>query len=140
MFSAFGLALVAIAVLGGFAMAGGRVGVLMQPNGLLLIGGACLGTLIVSAVGNVRGQLLSVIGRAVGGTVPGREEYLDLLKLLYELFTFMRRNGAVALDEHVVDVRRSSIFKKYPSFLANERAVEFLVDAVKQVVNGTASA
>src|SRR5262249_9457671 len=102
MFSALGLLLVALAVLGGFAMSGGRLAVLLQPNELLLIGGACLGTLIVSAVGNVRGQLVRVVANAINGTVPLRQEYIDLLKLLYELFTFMRRNGAVALDEHVV--------------------------------------
>jgi chemotaxis protein MotA len=140
MFSLVGLLVVAVAVLGGFTMAGGHLPVLLQPNELVLIGGACIGTLIVAAVGNVRGQLVWTAMRAFGGTVPGREDYLDLLKLLYELFTFMRRNGAVALDEHVADVRKSSIFRKYPSFLANEEAVEFLVDALKQVVNGTASA
>ncbi len=140
MFSFLGLAVVSLAVLGGFAMAGGRFHVLMQPNELVLIGGACLGTLIVAAVGNVRGQLVSVVLKAFGNSVPRRDDYLDLLKLLYELFTFMRRNGAVALDEHITDVRKSPIFRKYPSFLRNERAVEFLVDALKQVVNGTASA
>src|SRR5215470_3782811 len=140
MFSALGLAVVALAVLGGFAMAGGHFHVLMQPNELVLIGGACLGTLIVAAVGNVRGQLVTTVLKAFANSVPRREDYLDLLKLLYELFTFMRRNGAVALDEHIADVRKSPIFRKYPSFLGNARAVEFLVDALKQVVNGTASA
>ena len=140
MFSFLGLAVVTLAVLGGFAMTGGRFHVLMQPNELVLIGGACLGTLIIAAVGNVRGQLVDVVVKAFTNTVPRRQDYLDLLKLLYELFTFMRRNGAVALDEHVADVRRSPIFRKYPSFLRNTGAVEFLVDALKQVVNGTASA
>jgi chemotaxis protein MotA len=46
----------------------------------------------------------------------------------------------VALDEHITDLRKSPIFRKYPSFLRNAGAVEFLVDALKQVVNGTASA
>jgi chemotaxis protein MotA len=140
MFSFIGLAIVSLAVLGGFAMAGGRFHVLMQPNELVLIGGACLGTLIIAAVGNVRGQVVSVVVKAFGNSIPRREDYLDLLKLLYELFTHMRRNGAVALDEHIADVRKSSIFRKYPSFFRNPRAVEFLVDALKQVVNGTASA
>ncbi|MGH7895935.1 MAG: flagellar motor stator protein MotA [Candidatus Binatia bacterium] len=140
MFSLIGLLVVAVAVLGGFAMTGGRLQVLMQPNELVVIGGACLGTLIISAVGNVRGQLVQTVMKAFGGGVPAREDYLDLMKLLYEIFSFMRRNGAVALDEHIADVRKSSIFRKYHSFLRNERAVEFLVDAFKQVVNGTASA
>jgi len=140
MFSLLGLAVVGLAVLGGFAMTGGNLQLLMQPNELVLIGGACLGTLIVAAVGNVRGQLVGVVWRAFSDTIPTRQDYLDLLKLLYELFTFMRRNGAVALDEHITDVHKSSIFTKYPSFLRHERAVEFLVDAFKQIVNGTASA
>jgi len=140
MLSFLGLAVVSLAVLGGFAMAGGHFHVLMQPNELVLIGGACLGTLIVAAVGNVRGQLVTVVVKAFANTVPCREDYLDLLKLLYELFTYMRRNGAVALDEHIANVRKSPVFRKYPSFLRNDRAVEFLVDALKQVVNGTASA
>jgi chemotaxis protein MotA len=140
MFPLFGLVMVVLAVLGGFTMAGGRLHVLMQPNELVLIAGACIGTLVVSAVGNVRGQLANTVWKAFGGSVPTREDYVDLLKLLYELFTFMRRNGAVALDEHVTDVHKSAIFRKYTSFLANERAVEFLTDALHQIVNGTASA
>jgi chemotaxis protein MotA len=140
MFSLLGLAVVTLAVFGGFAMTGGRLHVLVQPYELVLIGGACLGTLIIAAVGNIRGQLVSVVWKAFGTSVPERRDYLELLKLLYELFTFMRRNGAVALDEHVADLHKSPIFRKYPSFLHNERAVEFLSDALKQVMNGTASA
>jgi chemotaxis protein MotA len=52
----------------------------------------------------------------------------------------MRKNGAVALDEHVNDVESSAIFKKYPSFLRRHHAVDFFRDALKQIVNGTASA
>ncbi len=52
----------------------------------------------------------------------------------------MRKNGAVALDEHVTDVEKSAIFSKYPSFLKRHHAVEFFRDALKQIVNGTASA
>src|SRR5207249_4352755 len=79
------------------------------------------------------------IGKAFGNSSPSREDYLDILKLQYEIFSFMRKNGAVALDEHVGDVAKSSIFSKYPSFLKRHHAVEFFRDALKQIVNGTAS-
>jgi chemotaxis protein MotA len=52
----------------------------------------------------------------------------------------VRKNGAVALDEHLADIGKSAIFSKYPSFLARHHAVEFFRDALKQIVNGTASA
>jgi chemotaxis protein MotA len=52
----------------------------------------------------------------------------------------MRRNGAVALEAHVDDVQRSSIFGKYPSFLRRAQAVEFFRGALKQIIDGTTSA
>jgi chemotaxis protein MotA len=140
MFSIIGLVVVIGAVLGGFSMAGGPIHVLIQPNELVVIGGAIMGTLIVSAVGNVRGQLVRAVVKAFSGSVPTKQDYIDLLKLQYEVFTFIRKNGAVALDEHVNNVEKSAIFAKYPSFLKKHHAVEFLVDALKQIVNGTAGA
>ena len=140
MFTIIGLVVVFGAVLGGFGMAGGPFPVLIQPNELVVIGGAALGTLIVSAPGKMRGRVMGALAKSFTGSMPSKNDYLELLKLQYELFTFMRKNGAVALDEHVSDVEKSAIFKKYPSFLKRHHAVDFFRDALKQIVNGTASA
>src|SRR5439155_2848665 len=140
MFTIIGLVIVFAAVLGGFGMGGGPFHVLIQPAELVVIGGAAVGTLFASAPGKMRGRLFATIGKAFGNSSPSREDYLDILKLQYEIFSFMRKNGAVALDEHVGDVAKSSIFSKYPSFLKRHHAVEFFRDALKQIVNGTASA
>jgi chemotaxis protein MotA len=140
MFTIIGLVIVFAAVLGGFGMAGGPFHVLIQPAELVVIGGAAVGTLFASAPGKMRGRLFGTIVKAFKSTTPGKDDYLELLKLQYELYSFMRKNGAVALDEHVTNVEKSSIFSKYPSFLGRHHAVEFFRDALKQIVNGTASA
>jgi chemotaxis protein MotA len=140
MFTFIGLAIVFAAVLGGFAMGGGPFAVLVQPNELVVIVGAAVGTLVAAAPGKMRGRLFGAILKAFTGSLPSKADYLDLLKLQYEVFAFMRKNGAVALDEHVNDVEKSAIFSKYPSFLKRHHAVEFFRDALKQIVNGTASA
>ena len=140
MFTIIGLSFVFACVLGGFAMVGGPMHGLIQPAELVVIGGAAVGTLIVGAPGNVRGQVLATFGKAFSGSMPSKADYLELLKLQYEIFTFVRKNGAVALDEHVTDLEKSTIFSKYPSFLKNHHAVDFFRDALKQIVNGTASA
>lgn len=139
MFTIIGLIIVFASVMGGFAMAGGNFGILIQPNELVVIGGAALGALIVSAPGKVRSQVMGAFKMAFTGKMPTNQDYLDLLKLQYEVFSFIRKNGAVALDEHVNDMEKSSIFSKYPSFLHNHHAMEFFRDALKQIVNGTAS-
>jgi chemotaxis protein MotA len=140
MFTIIGLVVVFGSIAVGFGMAGGPFPILIQPNELVVIGGASLGTIIVAAPGKMRGRIFSALMKAFTGSMPAKSDYLDLLKLQYELFTFMRKNGAVALDEHVSDVEKSSIFKKYPSFLKRHHAVDFFRDALKQIVNGTASA
>jgi len=140
MFTIIGLLIVFASVLGGFALSGGPFAVLMQLNELLVIGGAAVGTMVVSAPGNIRGSIFAAFSKAFSGTMPTKAEYIELLKLQYEVFTFIRKNGAVALDEHVNDAQKSAIFSKYPSFLKKHHAVDFFIDALKQIVNGTASA
>jgi chemotaxis protein MotA len=135
-----GLLIVIASVLGGFALSGGHFAILFQPNEFIVIGGAALGALIVSAPGNLRSKVFGVVGGAFKSTMPTKPEYLELLTCQFEVFTFMRKNGAVALDEHVNDPEKSSIFKKYPSVLKRHHELEFLLDALKQIVNGTASA
>ena len=140
MFTIAGLVIVFGAVLSGFALGGGPFPVLLQPNGLVVIVGAAFGTLVAAAPGRMRERLFATIVKAFNGSVPTKADYLDLLKLQYEVFAFLRMNGAVALDEHVSDVEKSAIFARYPSFLRRRAAVEFFRDALKQIVNGTVSA
>jgi flagellar motor component MotA len=76
MYSLIGLIVVGVAVFGGFAMTGGRLHVLVQPNELVLIAGACPARSSSSAVGNVRGQLVSVVEGVRRSRTPTRGEYL----------------------------------------------------------------
>src|SRR5439155_1161022 len=119
---------------------GGPLHVLVQPAQLAIIGGAAVGTLVMAAPGKMRGRLFAAIGKAFRSSAPTRDDYLDLLRLQYEVFSFMRKHGAVLLDDHLRDVHQSTIFRKYPSFLRRPVAVEFFRDALQQIVNGTASA
>ena len=47
--------------------------------------------------------------------------YDDLLKVLYELFLLGRRNGMIAVEEHVLEPDKSPVFKKYPRFCRQAR-------------------
>jgi chemotaxis protein MotA len=42
----------------------------------------------------------------------------------------------VALEEHVMNPETSAIFKKYPSFLGNRRAVRLLCDGLRPIIDG----
>jgi chemotaxis protein MotA len=70
------------------------------------------------------------------GAPHNRAAYEDLLKVLYELFLLGRRSGMIALEEHVLEPQNSSIFKKYPNFLNNKHAVEFLCGSLRPIIDG----
>jgi chemotaxis protein MotA len=140
MYTLVGLVVVFVGIFGGYVWAGGPLHVLLQPAELAIIGGAAFGTLLVAAPGRMRHRLIGAVGKAFNNTAPTKPEYLELMKLEYEVFSYMRKHGAVALDDHLSNLRTSSIFRKYPSFLKRPDAVDFFRDALKQIVNGTASA
>jgi len=140
MFTILGLVVVFAGILGGYAWLGGPLHVLVQPAELAIIGGAAVGTLLIAAPGRMRGRILTALGKVVRDHAPARTDYVDLLKLQYEVYSHLRRHGAVALDAHLADLQASTIFSRYPSFLARPHAVEFFRDALRQIVNGTATA
>jgi chemotaxis protein MotA len=70
------------------------------------------------------------------GTPHNRETYEQLLSALYELFLLGRRNGMIALEEHVMEPQNSSIFKKYPLFSTNTHAMEFLCGSLRPIIDG----
>jgi chemotaxis protein MotA len=70
------------------------------------------------------------------GTPYSRAAYEELLKVLYELFLLGRRNGMIALEEHIYDPANSSILNKYPLFAANKSGVEFLCSGLRPIIDG----
>jgi len=131
-----GLLVVFGAVLGGFAMSGGPFMVLLQPAEFVVIAGAALGSLIVSAPGKVGRRILVSVRRGFRVQSISQSDYIDLLKLLYQLFQIVRREGLLALESHVNDIPNSPIFSKYPSVTRRHHAVLFLGEVLKQMVDG----
>src|SRR6185437_5150913 len=80
--------------------------------------------------------LVSGLLTCLKGSPHSRVGYDELLKLLYELFLLGRRNGMIALEEHVMEPQNSEIFKRYPLFNRNEHAVEFLCGSLRPIIDG----
>jgi len=131
-----GVFIVFASVIGGFVMGGGHPGSLLHVSELVVIGGAALGALVIMSPKKVLMDLVKMTLKAIKGAPYNRAAYEDLLKVLYELFLLGRRNGMIALEEHVMNPSGSSIFQKYPSFLNNTHAVAFLCSALRPIIDG----
>jgi chemotaxis protein MotA len=131
-----GILIVFGAIVGGFMMAGGHLGVLIQPSEFVVIIGAAIGVLVISSPGKMRSRVAHVFKSALKDTIPKRSDYLDLLKCQYELFMLARRQGVLALEAHATDPAKSDIFKKYPAIAKTPHARTYLAEALQQIVNG----
>lgn len=131
-----GALLVILCVFGGFAWGGGHLGALLHMNELLIIGGGAFGALVIMSPRKVLIDLAKSIVDALKGAPYSRAAYDELLKLLFELFMLGRRNGMIALEEHVMDPLNSSIIKKYPLFCADPESVEFLAGSLRPIIDG----
>ncbi len=131
-----GLGVVFAAVLGGFAMAGGPFPVLVQPNEFVVIGGAAIGALVISAPGKILKRVTAALKRGFQSHIPTPNDYADLLKLLYGVFQLTRREGMLALESHLENPHESVLFKKYPAVTKRHHAMSFLCDGLRQLVDG----
>lgn len=140
MFVVVGFAVVLGAVVGGYLMAGGALGVLIQPSEFVVIGGAAIGSLLVSTPMKVLTLTMAQIKGALTGAGPKKQDYVDLLSMLYQIFKLVQQSGVMALESHFEDPGKSAILAKYPKFLGRHEAVDFLADSAKVVIVGGISA
>jgi chemotaxis protein MotA len=135
MFVFIGAIIVVAGVLGGYTLHGGKILALNQPSELLIIGGAAVGALLISTPMHVIKGIFSQLKNVIGGGMR-RQDYLDLLVMMFEIFNVARKDGLIGLESHVEHPEESEIFKKYPKFLKNHHAVAFFTDTMRVVISG----
>lgn len=136
MFVIIGAIVVLGAVFGGFVLEGGPLKLIVQPVEFLIIGGAALGAMVISAPKKL---LMKIVAKALaslkGGSV-NRQLYLDLLRLMYEIFQVTRKDGLIALESHIEHPDQSKIFAKYPNVTREHHIISFMTDTFRLIVLG----
>jgi len=135
MIAIVGFVIVLGSVLGGFALAGGHFEVLLQVNEFIVIGGAAVGSLLVGTpMSVVRGLAHQFPRLASNGKTE--QDFLDALLMGFELLSLARREGLVALEQHVEDPLKSSLLGKYTRFIGDKMARTFLTDTLELFTSG----
>ena len=136
MFVIIGIAVVVACVLGGFVMHEGPLLVLLQWNEFLIIGGAAIGSLLVSAPLRILKHLASNLTTLFKGDPYTKEEYLNLLKTMFELFHVATKDGLMNIEQHIEKPENSVIFKKNSFLSKNHHALNYLTDTLKLLLSG----
>ncbi len=136
MFVIIGIAVVIIAVIGGFMFAGGDIALLMQPAEFIIICGAALGSLLISSPLNVIKKIIKSLAGLFKSEAYSKQDYLELLKAFNDLFLLAQRDGLLSIEKHIEVPEKSDILSKNKKFLANELAKTFFCDTMKVMLSG----
>jgi chemotaxis protein MotA len=132
-----GLAIVVGSVLGGF-LPHGDLRVLWQPLEVLIILGSAVGAFIIANPISVQLGVLKSLKVLFRDTPHPKAAYLELLTLLYTLLA--RSKGMLALETHLEHPNDSELFRRFPHFVGNHHAVEFLCDYLRLISLGAENA
>ncbi len=136
MFVIIGIIVVIAAVLGGFAIEGGPFLVLMQYAEFLIIIGASVGMLLISTPSNLFGKIIKSLTGIFSSSKITKDTYLNLLKLMYDLFQMEKKDGMVGLEKHIEKPEESEVFKQYPELLKNHHVMDFFTDTMRLMIVG----
>ena len=135
-----GVIVVLACVLGGYMANGGHLFILWQPFEFVIIVGAAIGGFVIANPKPVIARSGKVVGELLKGPKYTKENYLEVLSLLYMLFKLARTKGMLALESHVEKPEESSLFQQFPSVTANHHAMTFLCDYLRLLTLGTDNA
>ncbi|WP_201313692.1 flagellar motor stator protein MotA [Dyella sp. EPa41] len=124
-------------VLGGFVLSHGQILALWQPYELLIIGGGAVGAFVSANPAKVVKAALRDAMGLLKGPKYSKQDYIDLLSMLYDLFSLMRKEGLLGIEEHIEDPQSSSLFSAYPRLLREHHLIEFTTDCLRLIVGGS---
>lgn len=138
MLAVAGAIIVIVAVIGGYLLEHGNLHLLWQPAELVIIGGAASGGFLIGYPPKVVKDVFRIVARILGNkSTYKKEEYMEVLRLLNDIFSKIRKDGLISVESDVDAPEKSKIFTKYPAFLARHHALEFITDTLRTVMTTT---
>ena len=132
-----GIITVLACTLGGYMAMGGKLGVLWQPFEVVIIVGSAIGAYVIANPGHV----LKATGGALGKTLKGaqfkKDNYVELLQLLYQILKVAKTKGNLGLEQHIEKPQDSALFQQFPGVLANDTAITFMCDYLRMLTLGS---
>ncbi len=137
MIQVLGSVVVLLCVGGGFLLEGGKLLALWHPTEILIIVGAAFGAFLTSNPPKISMNAFRLALSLPKGPRYKREDYVSLLKLIYEILMKIRKEGLLAIEADIEKPEDSALFQKYPVIYADHHMVVFITDCLRLMVGGS---
>ena len=136
-----GLGVVFGCVFGGYIIMGGNILIILKaaPFELLVILGAAVGAAIIGTPKHILNKIGKAFNDLLKGSPYTKENYLEIISLLYMIFKLAKSRGMLAVEPHVEKPEESTIFQMFPTILKDHHVVEFICDYLRMMTMGTSN-
>lgn len=135
MFAIIGIVVVTGSIVGGYLLEHGNLSVLFQPAELLIIFGAAIGAFLISSPSGLVKMVVANMAKIFSSDEKSKEEYLELLLLLNQIFWKARKEGLLALEGDVDNARKSPLFSRHKGIVSNPSVLNFLCDNLRVMIS-----
>jgi len=135
MLAIVGILIVFGGVFGGYLGAGGSMAVILKalPAEMAMIGGAAVGAFLIANSKTVLKHAGHGMKLVFKGEHFKKEDYKELLLLLFVLCKLMRTKGMVSVEQHIEKPEDSEIFRAYPRVMHDAFALKLICDYLRML-------
>lgn len=133
-----GFVLIFVCVFGIYIASGGKIDIVLHalPHELGTIMGAGIGAFMISNPSTVLKRTFKEITIAIKGVKWSKQDYKDLLCLLFALCKLMKSKGLIAVEQHIEKPEESTIFSQYPKIVHDHFSVDLICDTLRTLTMG----
>ena len=131
-----GVLIVFTSVVVGYTMHAGDLSLLWQPNEIVIIVGAGIGSILIA------NPISVIIDTAKGcrylfrGKPYNKGEYMELLLFVFNTFKLMKIKGMLEIESHIENPNESDLFAQAPSLKKDEFTNNFIKDNLRLLTMG----
>lgn len=130
-----GLVMVFVMVFVPYILGGGSMVVIFHALifELPMIAGASVGAFLMGNTPATVKRALKDTTMAFKGGHWNKEDYMDILSLMFIISKTIKQKGMLAMEPHIENPINSSLFAQYPKIASNDHVVNFICDNLRMV-------
>ena len=135
-----GFAVVLGSVIVGYKMHAGDLSLLWQPNEIIIIVGAGLGSILIGNPMSIVLKTMRACRNLLLDKPYNKNDYLELLLFSFNTFKLMKVKGMLEIESHIENSNESDLFAQAPSLKKDEFANNFVKDNLRLLTMGVDNA
>jgi len=133
-----GLVLTFAIIFGMYVFSGGKIEIILEaaPHEFPMLMGGAFGAYMVGNSTTVLKVTHKEVVKSFKGSKWKKQDYEDLLCLLFTLCKLIRSKGMISLEPHIEKPEESSIFSKYPHIAHDHFSIDLICDTLRTLTMG----